>query len=183
GRGARAAGRLRLRGTACRPGAAAGRLGPPRPVRRGGPAPGSLRLALAGGSGEGRRRARPSSAGGGRRWARAAAGVRHPGLRLARLRKAYRMSMNGAAMLAWCRSRPGVIEELPFGPDTRVFKVGGKMFAVCPAVPAPDRVSLKCDPGFAQRLRADHHGITAVYHMNKRHWNTVSLDGKLPFEL
>src|SRR5438309_2640990 len=91
--------------------------------------------------------------------------------------------MDGAAVLAWSRSRPGVTEELPFGPDTQVFKVGGKMFAVCPAVPVPDRVSLKCDPHFAQRLRADHDGITAAYHMNKRHWNTLILDGRLPPEL
>jgi predicted DNA-binding protein (MmcQ/YjbR family) len=88
--------------------------------------------------------------------------------------------VDGAAVLAWCRSRPGVTEELPFGPDTRVFKVGGKMFAACPAEPSPARVTLKCEPGFAEHLRAEHDGITAAYHMNKRHWNTVRLDGWLP---
>ena len=86
-------------------------------------------------------------------------------------------------MLEWCRARPGVTEELPFGPDTRVFKVGGKMFAALPAAADPDRVSLKCEPHFAEHLRAQHPAIAPGYHLNKRHWNTVRLDGSLPAEL
>ena len=86
-------------------------------------------------------------------------------------------------MLAWCRARPGASEELPFGPDTLVFKVGGKMFAVLPATADPDRVSLKCEPRFAEHLRAQHRAIAPGYHLNKRHWNTVRLDGSLPAEL
>src|ERR1051326_2872077 len=91
--------------------------------------------------------------------------------------------MDGATLLRWCRTRPGVTDELPFGPGTRVFKVGGKMFAACSADDAPSRVSLKCDPRFAEHLREAHPEITAAYHMNKRHWNTVRLDGGLPDDL
>jgi predicted DNA-binding protein (MmcQ/YjbR family) len=87
--------------------------------------------------------------------------------------------MNGLAILDWCRSRPGVTEELPFGPDVRVFKLWGRMFAACPAGPDPAHVSLKCDPRFAEHLRAEHEAITAAYHMSKRHWNTVRLAGRL----
>lgn len=83
-------------------------------------------------------------------------------------------------MLDWCRSRPGATEELPFGPDVTVFKVWGRMFATCPAGRDPDRVSLKCDPRFAEALRAEHPAITPAYHMSKRHWNSVQLDGGLP---
>ena len=88
--------------------------------------------------------------------------------------------MDGEAALAWCRERPGSVEDFPFGPDARVFKVGGKMFAIFPPQPAPAEVSLKCDPGLAQQLRAEHPGIVPGYHLNKRHWNTVPLDGSLP---
>jgi predicted DNA-binding protein (MmcQ/YjbR family) len=88
--------------------------------------------------------------------------------------------MDGRAALAWCRQRPGAVEEFPFGPDARVFKVGGKMFAAFPPQTSPAHVSLKCDPGFAVRLRAEHPRIVAAYHMNKRHWNSVPLDGSLP---
>ena len=91
--------------------------------------------------------------------------------------------MDGSAVLDWCRSRPGVTEELPFGPDVRVFKVWGRMFALCPAGPDPAHVSLKCEPRFAEHLRAEHSAITAAYHMSKRHWNSVGLDGALPDDL
>jgi len=60
-----------------------------------------------------------------------------------------------------------------------VFKVGGKMFAACHLGDRPLQVSLKCDPELAVRLRADYPSITAGYHLNKRHWNTITLDGSL----
>jgi predicted DNA-binding protein (MmcQ/YjbR family) len=91
--------------------------------------------------------------------------------------------MDGRAVLRWCRARPGVSEELPFGPDTRVFKVGGRMFAVLPATDDPEHVGLKCEPRFAEHLRAEHRAIAPGYHLNKRHWNTVRLDGSLPSDL
>ncbi len=91
---------------------------------------------------------------------------------------------------AYCGAKPGCQEDAPFGPETLVFKVGGKMFALCdvtggsardeadPLEP-PLRVNLKCEPGLAELLRAEHAAITPGYHMNKRHWNTVTLDGSL----
>jgi predicted DNA-binding protein (MmcQ/YjbR family) len=74
-----------------------------------------------------------------------------------------------------------VAEELPFGPGTLVFKVGGRMFALFPDQPSPESVSLKCDPRFAEALRERHPGVVVPgYHLNKRHWNTVRLDRDLP---
>src|SRR6266536_2869497 len=91
--------------------------------------------------------------------------------------------MDGAAALEWCRSRPGAYEELPFGPDTLVFKVGGRIFAITEARPDPPSISLKCDPDRAELMRAQHPAISAGYHLNKRHWNTLQLDGSLPPDL
>ena len=86
--------------------------------------------------------------------------------------------MDGAAVLAWCRRQPGATEETPFGPDTLVFKVGGRMFAAVAAVD-PDSVTLKADPDLAEFLRGQYPGIRPGYHMNKRHWNTLDMDGTL----
>ncbi|MBO0837318.1 MAG: MmcQ/YjbR family DNA-binding protein, partial [Actinobacteria bacterium] len=90
--------------------------------------------------------------------------------------------MDAQAVLDWCRSRPGVTDEQPFGPDTRVFKVWDKMFVVLPA-DRPTHITLKCDPLFAEQLRAEYAAIQPGYHTNKRHWNTVRLDGTLPSDL
>ncbi|GIV62559.1 MAG: hypothetical protein KatS3mg044_1425 [Rhodothermaceae bacterium] len=79
-----------------------------------------------------------------------------------------------------CRDRPGVTEETPFGEDVLVFKVMGKMFALMNVEEHPLRVNLKCDPARALELRATYAAIRPGYHMNKRHWNTVVLDGSLP---
>jgi predicted DNA-binding protein (MmcQ/YjbR family) len=82
-------------------------------------------------------------------------------------------------------SKPGVMETFPFGPRVAVYKTKkGKMFATL----APDGESwsgnLKCDPHWALTLRKQYPGlIEPGYHMNKRHWNTVSLDGSLPDRL
>lgn len=64
-----------------------------------------------------------------------------------------------------------------------MFKVGGKVFALLPATADPDRVSLKCEPHFAEHLRAQHRAIAPGYHLDKRHWNTVRLDGSLAPDL
>lgn len=79
-----------------------------------------------------------------------------------------------------CLAFNGAVEEWPFGPDTGVFKVGGKIFALSPLRGEPLTVSLKCEPEIAVRLRAAHPQIVGGYHLNKRHWNTVTLDGALP---
>lgn len=88
--------------------------------------------------------------------------------------------MTGRAVIAWCRRQPGATEEYPFGPDACVFKVNGKMFAVCPRSASPDHITLKGDPGKAIRLRQQYPAVQPGYHANKRHWNTVRLDGSIP---
>lgn len=79
-----------------------------------------------------------------------------------------------------CAAKPGAVEDYPFGEETAVFKVAGKMFALVPLGPAPGSVSLKCDPDRAAWLRRRYPAITAGYHLSKRHWNTVTLDGTVP---
>jgi predicted DNA-binding protein (MmcQ/YjbR family) len=82
-------------------------------------------------------------------------------------------------VLDHCGSRPGVTEEYPFGDGVAVFKVRGRMFALCPLEGDPPSVSLKCDPVLAEALRASHPAVRPGYHLNKRHWNTVTLDGSI----
>ncbi|MBZ9728602.1 MmcQ/YjbR family DNA-binding protein [Salegentibacter sp. JZCK2] len=80
----------------------------------------------------------------------------------------------------YCIGKKGVTEELPFGPDTLVFKVMGKIFALAGLDSAPISVNLKCDPAKALELREEYEAhILPGYHMNKKHWNTVILDGRL----
>jgi len=78
---------------------------------------------------------------------------------------------------------PGASEETPFGPDALVYKVGGKMFALLGWKNQPLTVNLKCDPERAFELRERYSAIKPGYHMNKRHWNTLVLDGSLPRQL
>jgi predicted DNA-binding protein (MmcQ/YjbR family) len=88
--------------------------------------------------------------------------------------------MTPARLRKACLALPGAEETYPFSPDNSVFKVGGKIFAIAPLGRKPLRVSLKCDPALAEGLRAAHPEITPGYHLNKRHWNTVYLDGEVP---
>jgi predicted DNA-binding protein (MmcQ/YjbR family) len=82
-----------------------------------------------------------------------------------------------------CLALAGAVEEFPFGPDAAVIKVGGKMFAILSVDAQPGSVSLKCDPLYAEALREQYPAITAGYHLDKRHWNTVVLDDSVPDEL
>ncbi|MGJ5828090.1 MmcQ/YjbR family DNA-binding protein [Streptomyces ossamyceticus] len=82
---------------------------------------------------------------------------------------------------AFCLSFEEAVEDFPFRPEISVFKVLGKMFALSWTEQRPLKVNLKCDPEDAVRLRGEHPGLIAPgYHMNKRHWNTVTVDGDLP---
>jgi predicted DNA-binding protein (MmcQ/YjbR family) len=85
-------------------------------------------------------------------------------------------------VIAACCAKPGSVEDYPFGDEVAVFKVAGKMFALVALGTAPGSVSLKCDPDLAAGLRRRDAAITAGYHLNKRHWNTVTLDGSVPGE-
>lgn len=79
--------------------------------------------------------------------------------------------------------KPGAVEDFPFDTVTLVLKVSGKMFALIILDEDPMRMNLKCDPLKAEFLREAFPSITPGYHMNKRHWNTVRLDGSLPDDL
>lgn len=82
-----------------------------------------------------------------------------------------------------CLAKPGATEDLPFGPDTLVFRVAGKMFALANLEWIPPAVNLKCDPERAADLRERYADVRPGYHMNKRHWNTVGLQGDVPADL
>ena len=83
-------------------------------------------------------------------------------------------------VIAFCSGKPGSVEDYPFGDEVAVFKVAGKMFALVTMGSAPGNLSLKCDPDLAVGLRRRYAAITAGYHLSKRHWNTVTLDGSVP---
>ena len=88
--------------------------------------------------------------------------------------------MTPAALRRYCLSFTGAVEEFPFSPGTSVFKVEGKIFAITALDSQPLTVSVKCEPALAEQLRAEHPAIAPGYHLDKRHWNTVTLDGSLP---
>ena len=87
------------------------------------------------------------------------------------------------SIIKQCISYPEVIEVSPFGPDVLVYKVCGKMFALTNPSEFPSRVNLKCDPDRALGLRCQYEAIIPGYHMNKKHWNTVILDGSVPSDI
>lgn len=82
----------------------------------------------------------------------------------------------------YCFSLPGVTEGLPFGPDTLVFKVGEKIFALADADLFAS-INLKCDPELAIDLRERYPSVIPGYHMNKKHWNTIQMDGTVSVTL
>src|SRR3954454_144996 len=88
--------------------------------------------------------------------------------------------MDGDELRASCLARAGATETFPFGPENSVFKVGGKMFAISALGRTPPEISLKCEPELAAELRSTYPGIRPGYHLNKRHWITITLDGALP---
>jgi predicted DNA-binding protein (MmcQ/YjbR family) len=88
--------------------------------------------------------------------------------------------MDLAQFREYCLSKPHATEGTPFGPDVLVFKVGGKMFALAALDEVPTTVNLKCDPDWALELRDRYEQVRPGYHMNKKHWNTVEIDGGVP---
>jgi predicted DNA-binding protein (MmcQ/YjbR family) len=87
--------------------------------------------------------------------------------------------VDAAELRRWCLEQPGAIEDFPFAPGVSVFKVAGKMFALTRLDGTPLEVSVKCEPDLAVQLRDSYSAIRPGYHLNKRHWNTVTLDGSL----
>ncbi len=88
--------------------------------------------------------------------------------------------MNRKALRDYCLQQQAVVAEFPFGSEAEVFKVLGKMFALIPVDAEPPTISLKCDPVLAEMLRQTYPAVVPGYHMNKRHWNTVTVDGSIP---
>jgi predicted DNA-binding protein (MmcQ/YjbR family) len=91
--------------------------------------------------------------------------------------------MDHAALLDYLATKPGAAPGYPFDPTTRVYKVGNKakskMFALVSEDEDPLRINLKCDPDQALALRAQYESVLPGYHMDKKHWNTLVLDGSL----
>lgn len=81
---------------------------------------------------------------------------------------------------AWCLAKKGVTEEFPFGEETLVFKVMGKVFALTGLDSHPLSFNLKCNPEYAVELREQYPCVQPGFHMNKKHWNTVTADGSVP---
>lgn len=81
-----------------------------------------------------------------------------------------------------CLGMPGAEEGYPFGPGALVMKVGGKIFAIIADEADPITVSLKCEPEIVDLLRSSFAAVRPGYHLNKRHWNTVTLDGTIKDE-
>lgn len=90
--------------------------------------------------------------------------------------------MNFDRFQSICLSFPDTEETFPFGPDTVVYKVGGKVFALADIV-LFERINHKCDPEKALELRESYAAVQPGYHMNKKHWNTISMDGSVSDKL
>ena len=79
----------------------------------------------------------------------------------------------------YCLDKPGVEEALPFGPDTLVYKVNGKIFLLTGLDEVQLSFNVKCDPDKAIELREEFSSVQPGYHMNKKHWNTIVVDGSV----
>jgi len=90
--------------------------------------------------------------------------------------------MNIESFRDYCLSKNAVSESFPFDEDTLVFKVGNKMFALCSLESNPFSANLKCDPERAIQLREQYDTIAPGFHMSKKHWNTVIMNGNLSNE-
>jgi predicted DNA-binding protein (MmcQ/YjbR family) len=91
--------------------------------------------------------------------------------------------MNIDTLRSFCLAKAGCDEGFPFDDQTLVFKVGGKIYCLASLDSIPLQINLKCDPERAVELREQYDAIVPGYHMNKKHWNTVILDGSLPAPL
>lgn len=88
--------------------------------------------------------------------------------------------MNIESIREYILKKPSVTEGFPFGEDTLVFKVNGKIFLLAGLDEAPLQFNVKCDPEKAIQLREDFpESVLPGYHMNKKHWNTIIVDGRL----
>ncbi len=87
--------------------------------------------------------------------------------------------MNVEELREYCISKKAVTESFPFDNVSLVLKVGGKMFALIALDEVPTSIALKCDPEYAMELRSQYPAVQPGYHFNKKHWNTIVLDGSI----
>jgi predicted DNA-binding protein (MmcQ/YjbR family) len=90
--------------------------------------------------------------------------------------------MDAEAIRDYCLAKPDTEETLPFGPDVLVFKTLGKAFLLLPLDTETLRFNVKCNPDLAEELRATYPSVMPGYHMNKKHWNTIFVDGSIPWK-
>jgi predicted DNA-binding protein (MmcQ/YjbR family) len=90
--------------------------------------------------------------------------------------------MNLEIIRTYCLSKKGAEEDFPFDEETLVFKVGGKMFALIPLEKIPLQINLKCDPEKAIELREEYEDVQPGWHMSKKHWNTIILEGNIRWD-
>lgn len=84
-------------------------------------------------------------------------------------------------IIEYCLNKNGATKDYPFGPEPMVIKISGKMFAlIFENKGESSYINLKCDPVIAENLREQHENVRPGYHMNKKHWNTITMDGSLP---
>jgi predicted DNA-binding protein (MmcQ/YjbR family) len=88
--------------------------------------------------------------------------------------------MNIEQIREHCLKKKGVTEEFPFDEETLVFKVAGKIFLLASLEAIPLQINIKCDPEKAIELREEYDSVLPGYHMNKKHWNTIIIDGTIP---
>lgn len=91
--------------------------------------------------------------------------------------------MDAVEFREYCLGKPNTTEGMPFGETVLVFKVAGKMFALMSLDEVPATANLKCDPDMALDLRDRYQQVRPGYHMNKKHWNTVEIEGLPDVEL
>lgn len=87
--------------------------------------------------------------------------------------------MNIESITNYCLTKKGAVEDFPFDEDTLVFKVIGKIFALIPLEKIPLQINLKCDPEKVIELRENFEEVQPGWHMNKKYWNTILLDGNI----
>ena len=91
--------------------------------------------------------------------------------------------MNIETIRDYCLNKEGAEETLPFGPDVLVYKVNNKAFLLLPLDAETLRFNVKCDPELALELREQYEAVQPGYHMNKKHWNTIFVEGSIPSAL
>ncbi|MEY2830057.1 MAG: hypothetical protein RIQ33_1915 [Bacteroidota bacterium] len=91
--------------------------------------------------------------------------------------------MNLESIREYCLQKEGGTEHMPFGPSVAVYKVNHKMFCLISLDEIPTTINVKCDPEYAIELREKYTSVIPGYHMNKKYWNTIIIDGSIPSKI